>query len=215
MIKCQKLIKIFKEKISIFSKDDKQIILRAFNLSKKYHKGQIYQPDYPYIIHPLMVTIKLLDWGIKDSNMICAGLLHDTVEDTNLTYHDIERLFNKEILEYVKGLTREKTSQNESEKEKYEHKKIKFLETLKKPKPIRIIKCADWLTNLSDWITIPQNHPLTKKFPRWINEVNDFYLPLAQCTDKKIYTEMLEKFDDSKKYLSRPTCQIAVVADGE
>lgn len=103
-------------------------------------------------------------------------------------------------MELVKGLTREKTGP-ESDSQRFEYKKKKWEETLKKSQSIRLIKCCDWLSNLSNWITIPKNHPLAKKFPRWQKEAHELYLPLAKITNQTIYHEMQKQLKIFKEYI--------------
>lgn len=194
------LLKHFHDKIKRFSTSDQKIILSAFELSKKFHYGMTYAPDQPFIVHPSKVTMILLNLGVKDNNMICAALLHDTVEDTDMTYGHIEKLFNINTVKLVKGLTREKTGPETSE-QRFANKKKKFKETLKKSKSIRLIKCCDWLSNLSNWTQISKNHPWAKKFPRWQKEAHELYLPLAKATDRTIYHEMQKQLKIFEGYV--------------
>lgn len=198
--KYQLVLNEFKEKINRFSTEDKEKILETFKLAEKYHKGQIHQPNNPFIIHPLKVALALINLDIKNANMICAALLHDTVEDTNMTYDKIQKLFGKEVMEMVKGVTRKKAGP-ENEKERYLNKKKKFEETLQKSPEIRTIKCADWLSNLTDSSSIPKDHFWAKKFPRWQKEVEDLYLPLALKTNRKIYNEMKKQQKIFEEYI--------------
>lgn len=198
----QQLIQEFEEQIDKFPIEDRKIILKAYRLAKKYHKGQIYDPDKPFIYHPVDVALILLNLGIKDINLICAAVLHDTVEDTELTYKDIAHLFGKKIAQLIKDLTRERPV-NETVKHKIASKKKKFTQTMEKPYNVRLLKSADCLANLSRRTSIPKNHPSARKFPRWQKEAYQLYLPLAKKTNLKIYKVMKQKLRVFEDYLTK------------
>ena len=84
---------------------DKALIEKAYNTAYNAHKGQFRKSGEPYIIHPLNVAYIVASWGL-DTQTICAALLHDVVEDTEVTYEDIEKLFSEEIAEIVEGVTK-------------------------------------------------------------------------------------------------------------
>ena len=69
------------------------------------YDGQIRQSGEPYITHPLNVAYILAEMH-ADRDTLCAGLLHDTLEDTNVTKEEIERLFNQDVAKLVDGVTK-------------------------------------------------------------------------------------------------------------
>ena len=77
----------------------------AIDLASQAHKGQKRKSGEPYIIHPLSVTSILIDWGM-DIDTVMAGVLHDTVEDTDVTLEDLESLFGKDVAFLVDGVTK-------------------------------------------------------------------------------------------------------------
>ena len=77
----------------------------AIEIAKKAHEGQLRKTGEPYIIHPLAVKKILEEWGM-DEDTIIAGILHDTVEDTNLTLEDIRREFGESVAFLVDGVTK-------------------------------------------------------------------------------------------------------------
>ena len=81
-----------------YIEDEKSLrkIFRAFECARKLHEGQKRQSGEDYIVHPLSVAFILSEMK-ADSDTICAGLLHDTLEDTNTTKEDIASLFNKNV----------------------------------------------------------------------------------------------------------------------
>ena len=94
------------EKIKTMYRDDElETVKRAYDVAKEHHKNQLRQSGEPYIIHPIAVASILADLGM-DSQSVAAALLHDTVEDTDVTKADIEREFGDEIAQLVDGVTK-------------------------------------------------------------------------------------------------------------
>lgn len=77
----------------------------AIDIATEAHKGQTRKSGEPYIIHPLSVASTLVDWGM-DIDSIIAGVLHDTVEDTDTTLESLEALFGKDTAFLVDGVTK-------------------------------------------------------------------------------------------------------------
>lgn len=77
----------------------------AIEVASKAHKGQKRKSGEPYIIHPLSVAATLVDWGM-DVDTVLAGVLHDTVEDTETSLSDLESLFGKDVAFLVDGVTK-------------------------------------------------------------------------------------------------------------
>ena len=81
-------------------KSDSKLIRKVYNYAKAHHEGQLRKSGEPYIIHPVQVAYILSTLGLDDST-ICAALLHDVVEDTDITKQDLENEFGKEIADMV------------------------------------------------------------------------------------------------------------------
>ncbi len=77
----------------------------AIDVASKAHKGQKRKSGEPYIIHPLSVAATLIDWGM-DIDTVLAGVLHDTVEDTDTTLESLESTFGKDVAFLVDGVTK-------------------------------------------------------------------------------------------------------------
>ncbi|MFZ1301971.1 MAG: RelA/SpoT family protein [Candidatus Microsaccharimonas sp.] len=77
----------------------------AIDIASKAHKGQRRKSGEPYIIHPMAVAATLIDWGM-DIDTVLAGILHDTVEDTELSLEELENLFGKDVAFLVDGVTK-------------------------------------------------------------------------------------------------------------
>ncbi|HEX7756444.1 MAG TPA: HD domain-containing protein, partial [Niabella sp.] len=96
------LLRALKDKIK---PGDKNIIRHAFEMAAEAHSSMRRKSGEPYILHPIAVAkICVEEIGLGVRSTICA-LLHDTVEDTDITLQDIEREFGSEIARIVDGLT--------------------------------------------------------------------------------------------------------------
>lgn len=84
---------------------EKELILRAYNTSKKYHEGQLRKNGEPYFNHCVATAINIADQGM-DYETICAGLMHDTLEDTTYTHEEMEKEFGEPITHLVEGVTK-------------------------------------------------------------------------------------------------------------
>ncbi|MBQ3453056.1 bifunctional (p)ppGpp synthetase/guanosine-3',5'-bis(diphosphate) 3'-pyrophosphohydrolase [Candidatus Saccharibacteria bacterium] len=89
--------------------EESERIKRAVEVAKKAHTGQFRKTGEPYIVHPLAVKKILEEWGM-DEDTIIAGVLHDTVEDTDLTLEDIRAEFGESVAFLVDGVTKLSTA---------------------------------------------------------------------------------------------------------
>src|ERR1041385_674974 len=88
------------------SPQEKKMLRKAFELAMESHKDMRRKSGEPYVLHPIAAAkIVSEEMGLDATSVICA-LLHDTVEDTEVTLEEIERIFNKEIAKIVDGLTK-------------------------------------------------------------------------------------------------------------
>ncbi len=132
--------------------DDVGLLLKALNFSAKKHSNQRRkgQDATPYINHPIQVAEIL--WqigGIHDMIVIIAALLHDTLEDTDATTEEIERLFGKAILNVVLEVTDDKTLP------KMERKRLQIQNAPHKSIFAKQLKLADKICNINDIIHSP------------------------------------------------------------
>ena len=95
------LLKVIKE----YNPDEIERVTKAYKLAEEAHKDQKRESGEPYIIHPLNVCMNLTKFH-ADGATLCAGLLHDVVEDTKYTLEDIENMFDKEVAHLVDGVTK-------------------------------------------------------------------------------------------------------------
>ena len=126
---------------------DSKLIMKAYNYAYSYHGDQCRKSGEPYIIHPLNVAYILADIGLDDST-ICAALLHDVVEDTEVTQEDITREFGKEISDMVAGVTKLSNIQFSSVEEQQVEDYRKMFLAMGKDIRVIIIKLADRLHNM-------------------------------------------------------------------
>ena len=84
---------------------DCDLITKAYETARDAHEGQNRYSGDPYIVHPLAVAMILAQMHMDQSTII-AGLLHDVIEDTSLTYDDIKESFGEEVADLVDGVTK-------------------------------------------------------------------------------------------------------------
>ncbi|MBS8264011.1 HD domain-containing protein [Mesobacillus boroniphilus] len=119
------------------------LIDKALQIASMAHEGQYRKNTIiPYIAHPVAVGMILQKAGYR-KEVVAAGILHDTVEDTDLTMEDIEQEFGKEIATIVEGCS--EPDKSLSWEERKEHT-IEFLKTASEE--IRVVACADKLHNV-------------------------------------------------------------------
>ena len=184
---------------------DISLIEKAYKLSREAHKEQVRKSGEPYIIHPLWVGIILADLEM-DKETIVAGMLHDTVEDTDMTVEDITREFGEEVALLVDGVT--KLGQLSYSKDKLEvqaENLRKMFLAMAKDIRVIIIKLADRLHNMR---TLEFMIPAKQK--EKARETMDIYAPIAQRLGiSKIKTEL----DDLSLKYYQPEVYFQLVKD--
>ena len=130
-----------------YSPEELDKIKKAYQYARDLHEGQTRQNGEPYINHPLNVAIILAEMH-ADSDTICAGLLHDTLEDTNATKEDIASLLNKNIANLVDGVTKISKLNFSSKKAQHLANTRKIVTGITEDVRIIIIKLADRLHNM-------------------------------------------------------------------
>lgn len=169
-------------------------IEKAYNLAASLHEGQFRESGEPYIIHPLHVAYYLSDM-YADKDVICAGLLHDTLEDTIITKDEIASLFNDTVANLVEGVSKFRGMNFSSRKEKEEANTSKILHAIDGDIRVVMIKCADRLHNM-------ETIGFKKVFKQKENaiETMEIYVPLAAYTGMYQLKNKLE--DHSFKVIS-------------
>ena len=124
-----------------------EMVRQAYEYADSHHRGQVRQSGEPYISHPLNVAYILAEMH-ADCNTICAGLLHDTLEDTDATKKEITELFNEEVANLVDGVTKLAKMNFSSKKEQQSANTRKIITGITNDVRIIIIKLADRLHNM-------------------------------------------------------------------
>ena len=135
------------EKLKEYNPDEIEIVKKAYNYADNLHSGQMRQSGEPYISHPLNVAYILADMH-ADRDTICAGLLHDTLEDTNITKEDIAHDFNQNVANLVDGVTKLSKMNFSSKQDQNYANTRKIITGITEDVRIIIIKLADRLHNM-------------------------------------------------------------------
>lgn len=174
-------------------KYNKRKIKRAFEFANEAHGDQRRVSGIPYILHPTSVACILVDMGM-DSDAICAGLLHDTVEDTDVTLKNISDEFGDDVAVMVDGLTKISKIQYTDREEQQAENVRKMLMFMSNDIRVIIIKLADRLHNMRTIECIPEQKRRDKSL-----ECMEVYAPIAHRLGMKAVKEELE--DLSLRYL--------------
>ena len=134
-------------KLREYNPEEVEIVKRAYEYADTLHKGQMRQSGEPYISHPLNVAYILAEMH-ADRDTICAGLLHDTLEDTNITKEDIAHDFNQNVANLVDGVTKLSKMNFSSKKDQNYANTRKIITGITEDVRIIIIKLADRLHNM-------------------------------------------------------------------
>lgn len=171
----------------------RELLRRAFEMATDAHKTMRRKSGEPYILHPIAVArICVEEIGLGVRSTICA-LLHDTVEDTDLTLEDIDRTFGHEIARIIDGLTKIANVMDNNTSQQAENFK-KILVTLTDDPRVILIKLADRLHNMRTLDSMRREKQL-----KISSETVYVYAPLAHRMG--LYTIKTEMEDLAMKYL--------------
>lgn len=180
-----------------YNPEEIEIVKKAYDYAANLHFGQVRKSGEPYITHPLNVAYILAQMH-ADRDTIIGGLLHDTLEDTNITKEDIAHDFNKKIANLVDGVTKmSKLSFSNKQDQDYANTK-KIILGITDDVRIIIIKLADRLHNMR---TLQFKEPFKQK--EIALETLELYVPLAYYIGAYKIKSELE--DLSLKYLKPDT----------
>ncbi len=157
-----------------YPKADLSILDKAFEVASKAHEGQKRASGEPYIIHPLEVALILAQMRM-DPETVSAGLLHDVIEDSNVTREDIEREFGEEIAFLVESVTKLSKIEAKSTLQREVEPLRKMLLAMAQDLRVVLIKLADRLHNMRTLNYIPKE----EKRKRIAQETLDIYAPIA------------------------------------
>ena len=202
--------KLLRYSQSVISKDDLVLIKKAFKISLEAHKDMRRKSGEPYILHPLAVAqICIKELGLDSTSIICA-LLHDVVEDTDITLNYLEKEFGKPVSKICDGLTKISGFFSPEISKQAENFK-KMILTISDDLRVILIKLADRLHNMrtldsmnrksqikiaseSIYIYAPLAHRLGIFSIK--TELEDLYL---KYTNYKDYISIVKKLSSSKE----------------
>jgi GTP diphosphokinase / guanosine-3',5'-bis(diphosphate) 3'-diphosphatase len=177
---------------------DADLIQRAYDYSFKMHAGQTRKSGQPYIVHPVSVAAIIADLRL-DAASVCAGLLHDVVEDTLATTDDLTKEFGIEVAELVDGVTKLSkinfTSKEDREAENFRKMVVAMARDIR----VLLIKLCDRLDNMRTLEHIPREAQ-----ERIAVETLEIYAPLSNRLGIQSFKSELE--DLSFKYLEPDAC---------
>lgn len=159
--------------LSYNPKADTTLVQKAYVYSAKVHQGQVRLSGLPYLSHPLEVAFLLTEMKM-DVTTVVAGLLHDTIEDTNAETSEIERLFGKSVANIVDGVTKISRIQFNSKEEHQAENIRKMILAMTTDIRVIMVKLADRLHNMR---TLGYHTP--EKQAAIAKETLDIYAPLA------------------------------------
>lgn len=156
-----------------YNPDEVEIVRKAYELAAKAHANQKRESGEPYIIHPLHVCMNLTLFK-ADGATLCAGLLHDVVEDTEYTLEDIEKQFGHDVAHLVDGVTKISNLHFNTKDEATNANIRRLINSLNDDVRIIIIKLCDRLHNMQTL-----EHKAPEKRIRSANETLNIFVPLA------------------------------------
>ena len=204
----KELLRISYQTLSV---DDKKIIRKAFDVAVDAHKDQRRKSGEAYIFHPIAVAkIVARDIGLGATS-IAAALMHDVVEDTDITVQDIEKMFNPKIAQLVEGLTKIAKVKTDQEISMQAENFRKMLLTLNDDVRVILIKIADRLHNMQTMGSMADY-----KQAKIASETLYIYAPLAhrlglyniktqledlglKYTEPLIYNDIVSKIKETKE----------------
>jgi guanosine-3',5'-bis(diphosphate) 3'-pyrophosphohydrolase len=152
---------------------DTALVRRCFEFAAERHAGQLRKSGEPYVVHPIGVAKIITDLRL-DVPSVCAGLLHDCVEDTSATAEDIRRLFGPEIQMLVEGVTKLGQIPWNTREERQAENFRKMLLAMARDIRVILIKLADRVDNMRTLQYMPR-----EKQERIARETREIYAPMA------------------------------------
>ena len=163
------------ERVALYDPTLNEALLnRAYVFTMKMHGSQLRASGDPYFAHPIEVAGILTEYRL-DTATICSALLHDVVEDTDVTYDEIKERFGIEIAELVEGVTKLTKLELQSEYTKQSENLRKFMLAISKDIRVLLIKLADRLHNMRTLVFVGEDKRI-----RISRETLEVYAPLAR-----------------------------------
>ncbi len=170
---------------------------KAYNFAVEAHQNQKRDEGVPYIIHPVAVA-KILTELKLDSATITTGLLHDTIEDTNVTYETVKKEFGEEVANLVEGVTKISALEDKASEESKAENFRKLILATSKDIRVLLVKLADRLHNMRTIQFLKDKEKIIRK----AKETMEIYAPLADRMGMNRIRDELE--DLSFSVLNKP-----------
>ncbi len=176
------------DKVKIYNNYiDEKVVKKAYDFALDVHKNQKRLSGDPYISHPIAVAAILCDLKV-DTATITTALLHDTIEDTEATYNEVNKQFGKEIADLVEGVTKISRLEDQSKEYSIAENFRKLILATSKDIRVLLVKLADRLHNMR---TISNIIDLEKRL-RIAKETMEIYTPLAERMGMHNFRDELE-----------------------
>lgn len=153
--------------------EDEAMLAQAFEFASKAHAGQLRKSGEPFIAHPVEVSAILADLRM-DAETLCAAILHDTVEDSDVTLEQVEQLFGEPVAQLVDGVTKISRIEVESLSDEQAQTIRKMFVAMNKDIRVVVIKLADRLHNMRTLGSLPEDRRIFKA-----RETMEIYAPIA------------------------------------
>tara|TARA_B100000945_G_scaffold138127_1_gene110387 strand:- start:10972 stop:13194 length:2223 start_codon:yes stop_codon:yes gene_type:complete len=165
--------KLYESAKSYFSKKELDLLQTAYNVSQEAHKDQFRKEGSPYITHPVAVASILIDLNL-DVETVCAGLMHDVLEDSFIKKSYLEKLFGKDIVGIVDGVSNLNKLDFDSIEDRNANNLQKMALAMSKDIRVIIVKLCDRLHNMRTIEFLPREKQIRKSL-----ETLDLYGPIA------------------------------------
>ena len=170
---------------------------KAYNFALEAHQNQKREEGVPYIIHPVAVAKILTDLKL-DSATITTGLLHDTIEDTKVTYESVKKEFGEEVANLVDGVTKISELETKASTDSKAENFRKLILATSKDIRVLLVKLADRLHNMRTIEFVKDKDKIIRK----AKETMEIYAPLADRMGMNRIRDELE--DLSFSVLNKP-----------
>ena len=176
---------------------------KAYNFALEAHQNQKRDEGVPYIIHPVAVA-KILTELKLDSATITTGLLHDTIEDTNVTYETVKKEFGEEVANLVEGVTKISALEDKASSDSKAENFRKLILATSKDIRVLLVKLADRLHNMRTIQFVKDKNKIIRK----AKETMEIYAPLADRMGMNRIRDELE--DLSFSVLNKPARDLII-----
>ena len=160
-------------RLDYLSADDLEQVRLAYNFADEAHLGQLRKNGDPYITHPIAVALQCADWRL-DAHAVMAALMHDAMEDCNISKDDLVGRFGLPVADLVDGLTKLEKLEFDTREQNQAESFRKMLLAMARDVRVILIKLADRTHNMRTMGDMPRN-----KWERISRETLEIYAPIA------------------------------------